>query len=129
MNSTPLAAQAYASLTLEAALDLALKANPDLLSAQQEVRAIEGSVLQAGVRPNPDVAASIEDFRKATRTTTVQLNQALELGGNLLDDAGGGVAAFAVFAAAVAGFVRVIAAVRVAVLAGCVAGLGAARRA
>ena len=45
------------------------------------MRAIEASVLQAGVRPNPDLAASIEDLRKATRTTTIQLNQALELGG------------------------------------------------
>lgn len=80
-RSTLIATEATAPLTLDAALDLALKANPDLLAAQHEARAIEGTVIQAGIRPNPDIAASMEDFRKATRTTTVQLNQALELGG------------------------------------------------
>lgn len=70
-----------ASLSLDVALQLALSANADLSAARQEVAAVDASVIQAGVRPNPDVSASIEDLQKKTRTSTVQLNQILELGG------------------------------------------------
>lgn len=68
-------------LTLPAALDLALRRNPELQAAQQEIRAMDAAVLQAGARLNPEVSASLEDLRKETRETTVQLNQTLELGG------------------------------------------------
>lgn len=68
-------------LTLQQALRQAFKSNPELGAAALEVKAVEASILQAGVRPNPEIAAVLEDTRKATRTTTVQLNQRLELGG------------------------------------------------
>lgn len=68
-------------LTLQQALLQAFKSNPDLAAAALEVKAVEASILQAGVRPNPEVSALLEDTRKATRTTTLQLNQRLELGG------------------------------------------------
>jgi cobalt-zinc-cadmium efflux system outer membrane protein len=48
-------------LSLEAALDLALTANPELSAATNELRAVEGAVIQAGLRPNPDISTSVED--------------------------------------------------------------------
>ncbi|PFH11944.1 cobalt-zinc-cadmium efflux system outer membrane protein [Collimonas sp. PA-H2] len=68
-------------LTLQQALRQAFKSNPELAAAALEVKAVEASILQAGARPNPQVSALLEDTRKATRTSTVQLNQTLELGG------------------------------------------------
>jgi cobalt-zinc-cadmium efflux system outer membrane protein len=68
-------------LSLGAALDLVLRNNRQLASAQREIQAQDGAVSQAGALPNPDLSGLIEDTRRATRVTTVQLNQPLELGG------------------------------------------------
>ena len=68
-------------LTLPIALDLAMKANPEIAVAIREVEANDGVVRQAGIIPNPDIAALVEDTNRATRTTTLQLNQPIELGG------------------------------------------------
>lgn len=68
-------------ISLSAALELAMRASPDIAVAAREVEALEGTVLQAGIIPNPSVGASVEDTRQATRTTTVQLNVPIELGG------------------------------------------------
>jgi outer membrane protein, heavy metal efflux system len=68
-------------LTLQQALQQAFKRNAELAAAALEVKAVEASILQAGARPNPEIATLLEDTRKATRTTTIQLNQTLELGG------------------------------------------------
>lgn len=70
-----------AALTLKIALERAFDANPVLSAAQRELDAIEATIIQAQVRPNPEIAAYIEDTRKATRSTTLQLNQPIELGG------------------------------------------------
>lgn len=59
---------------------LALSANPDIAVAIREREALQGGRIQAGVRPNPSVSALMEDTRNATRQTTLQLNQPLELG-------------------------------------------------
>ncbi|HJV76484.1 MAG TPA: TolC family protein [Noviherbaspirillum sp.] len=67
-------------LTLRAALDLALQSNPDLLAIQYELEAVEGALLQAGARPNPSVEFLVQDTRRETRETTVQLSQPIELG-------------------------------------------------
>lgn len=70
------------SLTLPAAIDLALAFNPELSAAANEVRAVDGAVIQAGIVPNPEISTSVEDTQnKATRTTTIQLSQRIELGG------------------------------------------------
>ena len=70
------------TLTLSAAIDLALTSNPELSAATNELRAVEGAVIQAGILPNPEVSTSVEDTQnKATRTTTIQLSQRIELGG------------------------------------------------
>jgi outer membrane protein, heavy metal efflux system len=47
----------------------------------REFEATEGSVIQGAARPNPELAFLLEDTRRATRTTTLQLNQPIELGG------------------------------------------------
>ena len=70
-----------APLTLEAALDLALGANRDLSAAGRELDALDATITQAQARPNPELSALIEDTRRETRTTTLQLNQPIELGG------------------------------------------------
>ncbi|MBU1690685.1 MAG: TolC family protein [Gammaproteobacteria bacterium] len=77
----PRTAEPIAPLTLKAALELALGANPDLSAAGRELEAVEATIIQAQVRPNPEISTSIEDTRRATRTTTLQLNQPIELGG------------------------------------------------
>ncbi|MFT5533593.1 MAG: cobalt-zinc-cadmium efflux system outer membrane protein [Burkholderiaceae bacterium] len=71
-------------LTLTAALALAASANPDIAVASREIEAMAGAVQQAATRPNPELSASLEDTRQATRTTTLQLNQPIELGGKRL---------------------------------------------
>ena len=68
-------------LTLSTALELAYNANPEIAVARREVEAIEGTVQQAGLIPNPEIATLIEDSKRETRTTTVQINQVIELGG------------------------------------------------
>jgi cobalt-zinc-cadmium efflux system outer membrane protein len=70
-----------APLTLKAALELAYGANAALSTARRELEAVSGSILQAGLRPNPRVEALIEDTRPANRLTAVYVNQPLELGG------------------------------------------------
>ena len=42
-------------LSLASAIDLALSANPTLAAAARELQAMEGTVIQAGVRPNPEL--------------------------------------------------------------------------
>jgi len=74
-------AEAADILTLDQALDLAALRSPVLSAAQRELQAQDGAVLQAGARRNPEFAASVEDTRSATRTTTATLGFPLELGG------------------------------------------------
>lgn len=68
-------------LTLERALAQALANHPDLRAGQAELDAAAALVRQAGALPNPELATLMEDTRRDTRVTTVQLNQAIELGG------------------------------------------------
>lgn len=83
--SVPARAQAVepstSALTLSQAVRLALAHNPDFASARLELQAMEGAEMQAGARPNPELGVLVEDTRSATRTTTWQLSQAIELGG------------------------------------------------
>ncbi|OIJ42443.1 TolC family protein [Massilia timonae] len=70
-----------APLTLEAAIDLALRANPTLRAAGSEVAAQEGALAQAGALPNPELELLREGEGSSSRTTTATLNIAIELGG------------------------------------------------
>lgn len=69
------------ALTLDAALQTALRRNPLLRAAEAEVDATQGALDQAGARPNPTLGIEQEDTRRETRTTTLLLTQPLELGG------------------------------------------------
>ena len=70
-----------APLTLEAAIDLALRANPTLRAAGSEVAAQEGALAQAGALPNPELELLREGEGGDGRTTTATLNIPIELGG------------------------------------------------
>lgn len=69
------------ALSLSAALRMALDTNAELSAARHELQAVEATVLQAGVLPNPALEMSVEDRRRETRETTFVLNQPIELGG------------------------------------------------
>jgi outer membrane protein, heavy metal efflux system len=73
--------EASGPLSLQAALRLALQANPELRAAEHEVQAVEAATMQARALPNPTLEIGVEDTRRETRETTVQLSQPLELGG------------------------------------------------
>lgn len=77
----PFQAQAQSGLTLERALEAALKQNPTLIASGHELEAHEGAIRQAGLSPNPTLGLSAEDTRAATRTTQLTLSQTIELGG------------------------------------------------
>ena len=75
------AQEAAAPLTLAAALQLAEAGNPALSGARHELAAQGGALQQAQALPNPELQTLVEDTRRATRSSTVQLNQLIELGG------------------------------------------------
>ncbi|VVD97200.1 TolC family protein [Pandoraea anhela] len=79
VNAT--ASGANAGLTLAQAMQLALDNNTTLRIARREIDAQSGALMQAGARPNPELSVSQEDFRNASRTTTFQLTQPIELAG------------------------------------------------
>lgn len=70
-----------AGLTLELALQTALRQNPQLRIAELEVEANKGAVQQARIIPNPSLGFEQQDTGRATRQTTLQLSQPIELGG------------------------------------------------
>ena len=72
--------EAITALTLETALSLAMRHNPDIAVAEREREAIEGTKTQAGIRPNPSISTSIQDTSSDTRQIYLQLNQEIELG-------------------------------------------------
>ncbi|MDO9001839.1 MAG: TolC family protein [Aquabacterium sp.] len=69
------------SLSLDVALSTALAQHPDLRATVLEREAAEGATQQAGAWLNPELSTLVEDNQRATRTTTIQLNQPFELGG------------------------------------------------
>ncbi|MDQ1833472.1 TolC family protein [Massilia scottii] len=75
------AANIAAPLSLAGALSRVLQANSDLRAGVLEIDAQSGAVMQAGAAPNPELATVVDDARESTRTTTVQLNVPIELGG------------------------------------------------
>ncbi|MGY2254279.1 TolC family protein [Pseudomonas reactans] len=74
------AAQAQ-TLTLDTALQTAFANNPDLAAAQWEIDIAQGGRQQAGLIPNPVASWDVEDTRRDSRTTSIKISQALELGG------------------------------------------------
>ena len=80
-DQPPYITQPTVALTLEMALKQAFEANPALLAAAHESAAERATITQAQLFPNPHISTQIEDTRRATRVTTLQLNQLIELGG------------------------------------------------
>ena len=72
---------ALPGVTLQTALAQAMAQNPSLRAAQQAVAASEGAMIQSRARPNPELAFSQEDTRRETRSSSLQWNQAIEIGG------------------------------------------------
>ena len=68
------------SIDLPTAIRLALD-QPAVRAAAHEVSASEATVDQAGRLPNPELEYLREGQQAGTRTTTVQINQPIELGG------------------------------------------------
>ncbi|WP_323002724.1 TolC family protein [Denitromonas sp.] len=68
-------------LTLAEAIERAMTSNPALAAQRRELAARQGERVQAGLLPNPSLSVLLEDTRSATRTTTVQIDQRIELGG------------------------------------------------
>jgi cobalt-zinc-cadmium efflux system outer membrane protein len=74
------AASDGARIDLPTAIRLALD-QPGLRAAADEVAATEAAAEQAGRLPNPELQYLREGQQAGTRTTTVQINQPIELGG------------------------------------------------
>lgn len=76
-------------LSLPDALALALVQNPSLKVYAFESRVAEARILQAGIRPNPELSVGVEDFLGTGALsgvkgleTTLQLSQVIDLGGS-----------------------------------------------
>lgn len=55
------------TVTLTDALNLALRANPELAVALREREAIEGIRVQSATRLNPSISTSVQDTRRENR--------------------------------------------------------------
>ena len=80
-------AQDAPPITLREALAAALLKNPSLQAQAYEARIAEARILQAGVRPNPELSVGAENFLGTgalsgvkSLETTLQLSQLIELG-------------------------------------------------
>ncbi|MCC2971587.1 TolC family protein [Massilia sp. IC2-476] len=69
------------ALTLSAAVERAMRLHPEIRAAISEAAAQAGAVKQAGVLPNPELEVLREGTDDRNRSSTVQLNIPLELGG------------------------------------------------
>lgn len=54
-------AETGGNLTLKDALLLALRHNPELAAFDKEIRALEGTTLQAGLLPNPELSVNVDN--------------------------------------------------------------------
>jgi len=70
-----------APLTLQQALQAAYDRNPDLRAAGRAIGIADGLRAQAGVLPNPELGLSTEGTDRRSRVETVEISQAIELGG------------------------------------------------
>ena len=68
-------------LTLEDAIRRAFHSNPGLQVAGRDLEIAAANRMQAGAAPNPALSFLSEGIKKDARTTTVQVSQAIELGG------------------------------------------------
>ena len=83
-----IAAESGGSITLADALARTLRGSPELAAYNYELRAAEARILQAGLRPNPELSLDIESptgtgqFKDGSQSqNTLALSQLIELGG------------------------------------------------
>ena len=86
--AAPFAAAAQNALPLREALARTLKSNPDLAAYQYVLKAQDGRITQAGLKPNPTLSASLENVLGTGEVKglgagelTLSLGQLVELGG------------------------------------------------
>lgn len=79
--------QSENDLSLARAVELALESNPELKASAYDLQAAQARILQARIRPNPELQAEFENFAgtgetRGTRSleTTLSLSQVIELG-------------------------------------------------
>lgn len=80
LAAAPLSVAQASVLSLDSALAKAMANNPELAAARWEIDIAQGARQQAGLLPNPVLSVDAEDTRRDSRTTSVKLSQALELG-------------------------------------------------
>jgi outer membrane protein, heavy metal efflux system len=87
-GAVAVAPAADAPLTLREALSRTLQSNPDLAAYQYVLKAQDGRITQAGLRPNPTLSAELENVLGSGDTKgfdaaelTIGLSQLIELGG------------------------------------------------
>jgi cobalt-zinc-cadmium efflux system outer membrane protein len=87
-ESPPPPAEPAGDLTLASAVELALSRSPRLAALARESEAREAEAEQAGVRPNPELSAELENVLGSgpfssfgSAEATIALSQAVELGG------------------------------------------------
>lgn len=68
-------------MTLDVAIRLALEHNPGIAAARREIEAVEGQVIQGGLRPNPELAYVADDTRNVSRSSTTQFDIPIETAG------------------------------------------------
>ncbi|MGD9597558.1 MAG: TolC family protein [Steroidobacteraceae bacterium] len=80
--------ESRAALTLERAVELAMRRNPELAASVFELTAGQARVAQAALRANPELALEFENFAGSGAAhgtdaleTTLSLSQVIELGG------------------------------------------------
>jgi cobalt-zinc-cadmium efflux system outer membrane protein len=84
MPGRPLAQPAVSRLTLDEAVDLALRVNPSLRAKEAEVQATGAGEITAGLRPNPTASYLAEQFGGGSAAVvqhTFAIGQPIELGG------------------------------------------------
>lgn len=88
LSLTAFAAEKEGSITLANALARTLKGNPELATYDWEIRMAEARILQAGLRPNPELVVDFENptgsgsYKNGDQMEdTLMLSQLIELGG------------------------------------------------
>jgi outer membrane protein, heavy metal efflux system len=88
LSGVSTSAEPQGVLSLAQAIDMALRGNPGLLASRYELTAAQARMLQSGLRLNPTLELSLENFAGSgavggTRSleTTLSLGQVIELGG------------------------------------------------
>ena len=70
-----------APLTLQQAIQKAIDFNPSLVASVRDIDIAEAGLVQAKAWPNPELEVLSEGVNEKYQTTTVQINQVIELGG------------------------------------------------